>query len=323
MRDFDTIFRLNLDLDFNDQTIMIGSCFADNIGNAMKADHFNINVNPFGIVFHPLAIRNVINRAVNNQEYTKQDFFYSDNYYWCYEHHGECADVDLEAYVQKSNAVLKSLNNQIHHAKTVIFTFGTAIGYLVEDKVVANCHKQPKKLFQKKQYSSEELFHDWEKLLIKIFRANPEVQICFSVSPIRHWKDGVVENSQSKSSLIELIHRLKSLSKNIKYIPVYEYVIDVLRDYSYFTKDDIHLQQHVIDNIYSVFVHANLNGDSKKRLKEWQSLKANLKHKLLHPKSDSTGKFLLKLLCQLEEYQSKYDTNLANEICEVKKKIRS
>ena len=295
MKQFDEAFRLGITLGWEDQVLLMGSCFAENIGEHLISDHFKVVKNPFGITFHPSATARLLNRALNGEMYSSSDFFSFDGYYWSYEHHGLQAQTDLEEYINTSNAKMKMLQEAIQNSNTFICTFGTAWGYVKENQVVANCHKQPQGNFEKQLTSVEAIYDEWSALIAKIKSLNPKIRIVFTVSPVRHWKDGLVENAQSKSTLLLSIQKLLESDSNVLYYPVYEYVVDVLRDYSFFEKDKVHLRDEVIEGLYLRFIEHLLKPEDLEDWKQWKSVQRKLAHRLLHPKSDSAKKFVLGL----------------------------
>jgi hypothetical protein len=302
MKQFDEAFRLGMTLSYDDSILLMGSCFAENIGEKLLEDQFEVNINPFGILFHPLAISNLFTRAINETLYKETDFFFFDRYYWNYEHHGMQAQTDLDAYLVASNSKLRDLKLRVESSDVIIFTFGTAWGYWIEDFLVANCHKQPQNQFEKRMSDIASIANAYRLLIQQIRLLNPKVKIIFTVSPVRHLKDGLVENSKSKAVLISSVHELCEEFSEVYYYPAYEYVVDLIRDYSNFKKDEVHLRDEVVEKIYSDFLNHNLEKDSLSVWKKWKLVQNRLKHNLLHPESDSALEFKKQLKFDLSEF---------------------
>lgn len=312
MYNFDKEFNIvNNSIHYQDRIIFLGSCFAQNMGDKLSHNCVNTIVNPFGIIFHPIPISNLLFRAINNNKYQEKDFFFHDNYWWNYEHHGSLAQLNLNDYVDWSNQQLDDLLNEIKSAKYIVLTFGTSYGYELtnskSNKIVANCHKQTQNLFNKTYSTTSNLVEIWSELIVNIQEINPEITFICTVSPVRHFKDGLVNNSKSKANLIQFIHDLSSKFTAVKYYPIYELVVDILRDYSYFGPDQLHLNNETIDYVFDKMKSSLFCNSSQEMFTELDKIKSKLNHRPLHPQSDSYQLFLKQLSQQKNAFEKKFN----------------
>ena len=268
--------------------LFLGSCFSDEIATKAKFNGFQVDSNPFGTVFHPLALGRFLLDCLTEQKseefiFQREDLFFTLD-----------ASTTVYASSQKDLAVkLTELRNnwleQLKTASHLFVTFGTAWGYqhIESDVLVANCHKLPSQQFVKSLTSSDEITEVWNLILEKLNDLNPNLTVCFTVSPVRHVKDGFVENNQSKAVLIESVRCIQENSRAI-YFPSYEIVMDELRDYRFFKQDRVHPNDEAIDYVWKRFVESFCSNETVELCKKVKSLKLALLHKSLHPESQKT-----------------------------------
>ena len=197
-------------IDYESNILLIGSCFSENIGQKLSYFKFQSNQNPFGILFHPKAIENLITSAINQKEYTEEDIFFNNERWHCFDAHSSLSSDDKNKLLDRLNSVINHTNQQLKEASHIVITLGTSWVYreILSDKIVANCHKIPQKKFLKEILSVEEISESLEAIITLIKSVNKDATVLFTVSPVRHLKDGFVENQQSKSHLISAIHQL-------------------------------------------------------------------------------------------------------------------
>lgn len=294
--------------------LFMGSCFSENISSLLQEDKINVLANPFGVIFHPMPMLNLLDRAIQDKWFNEDEFFLWDNYWFCYDFHSELADIDLTSSVENANKQLSLLKQYLLTSEVIFLTFGSFWGYEKEGEIVANCHQQNASNFQKKLGEIELVKNSYTQFFRTVQDLNPHLQIIFTVSPVRHFKDGVVENQQSKSMLNLLCHELTQNIKKSSYFPVYELVIDILRDYSFFKKDGLHPNEKCIELVYEWFKEVFFDTDLKIRTKEWDTIKQGLKHKSIRPKSNSHQVFIKKQVQNLLEFSTKYQLNCDEEI---------
>jgi hypothetical protein len=274
----------HLKIEFSDPIVFLGSCFSDEMSLLAKQHGFHVTANPFGTLFHPLAIaQNILDalhevKEVNIVQY--EDLFFD---YSCSGKLYGMREIELE---EKVLSIRNHLKSQLENASYLFVTFGTAFAYHLNEtqKIVGNCHKQPSQTFTKKLTEIEEVVSVWHQAISEIKSVNPKIQICFTVSPVRHVKDGLHENNLSKSSLILAINQL--MSKNeINYFPAYELVNDVLRDYRFFKEDFVHPNQQAIQFVWEKIMQTFLNSETLQLAKKVKDIKLAMQHKLQYPES--------------------------------------
>ena len=299
-------------IDYNSKVLLLGSCFAENIGEKLEYYKFQNTINPFGILFHPKAIETLIANAINMNEYTKENIFFHNESWHCFDVHSVLSNPIKDELLKDLNASIKSTNQQIHESTHLIITLGTAWVYkhLQSDNVVANCHKIPQKQFKKEILSVDEIVKSIENIESLIRSMNPDIQIIYTVSPVRHIKDGFVQNQQSKSHLITAIHQVLktrvTLSAVEGYFPSYEIMMDELRDYRFYDEDMIHPNQTAINHIWSKFTQVWMSSEASTTMDEVNTIQKGLQHKPFNPNSKSHQKFLQNLEDKKAQLQSKF-----------------
>ena len=253
-------------IDYDSRLLLLGSCFSENIGKKFEHFKFRSVQNPFGILFHPRAIENLISKAIDKEVYTENDVFLFNDRWHCFDAHSALSDVSKERLLEKLNDGLKRTEKQIRDSSHIIITLGSAWVYrhLEQNRVVSNCHKIPQSEFRKELLGIEEITKILNKTIEKLQYVNGKIEMIFTVSPVRHLKDGFIENQRSKAHLIAAIHDVLSLqvprqrsakasSINTSYFPSYEIMMDELRDYRFYEADMVHPNQIAVEYIWERF----------------------------------------------------------------------
>lgn len=284
-------------IDYNSKIVSMGSCFAENIGAKLAYYKFQNTVNPFGIIFNPTAIENLVYRAENEIEFTENDIFYHNERWQCYNVHSVVSNENKEIFLTTLNQILLNFKNEICSASHFIITYGTAWVYRlkVTNQVVANCHKVPQNQFEKVLLSVSEIEIAMKNTVNLILKINPKATFIFTVSPVRHSKDGFIENTLSKSHLIAAIHSSIFHYLCSNYFPSYEIMMDELRDYRFYSEDMLHPSQVAIDYIWEKFVLSQLSEVIYPIMKEVDGIQKALLHKPFSVNSASHTAFLKKL----------------------------
>ena len=292
-------------INYASNILLIGSCFVENIGNKLEYFKFQNLLNPFGILFHPKAIEVLIADSVGKKKYSEKDIFFYNEQWHSFDAHSKLSNPSKEILLLELNSQLGLTNQKIQKASHVIITLGTAWVYrFVESQnIVANCHKVPQKQFSKELLSVEEIVQSLETMVRFIKKANPDVAIIFTVSPVRHLKDGFIENTQSKSHLITAIHSI--LTDHIHYFPSYEIMMDELRDYRFYAEDMMHPNHLAIEYIWNKFKEVWISEDSNKIMDEVDVIQKSLQHKPFNPNSESHQKFLQNLEISKQQLELK------------------
>ncbi|TVZ52205.1 GSCFA domain-containing protein [Dokdonia sp. Hel_I_53] len=292
---------------YENKLLLLGSCFAENIGKKLDYFKFQSVTNPFGIIFNPIALETVINAAVVNKTFTEVDVFEHNGIWKSFAAHSDLnASSRLEAVIHLQEAQ-QVLREQLTEASHIVITLGTSWVYkhIARQQVVANCHKVPQKEFTKELLDSQKISESLSRILKDVQQLNPSASITFTVSPIRHSKDGFVENTLSKSHLIAAVHHVVD-NENVHYFPAYEIMMDELRDYRFYNADMIHPSPVAIDYIWEKFMENYAFAKAQQTAKEVAVIQQGLAHKPFQPESQAHQKFLAKLYAKIESMQKMY-----------------
>ncbi|WP_299225063.1 GSCFA domain-containing protein [uncultured Psychroserpens sp.] len=293
-------------IDYQSKIVLLGSCFAEHITDKFTYFKFREFKNPFGILFHPLAIENLISNSINKKVYTKADVFLHNEQWHCFEAHSKLSDSSKEHLLFNLNTNVKQTLKHLNEATHLIITLGTAWAYryIESDKYVANCHKVPQKKFLKELLSPKTILASLDRMITLLKSINPEVSILFTVSPIRHVKDGFVENTLSKSHLITAIHQVVDSRHQLYYFPSYEIMMDELRDYRFYDEDMLHPNQTAINYIWNAFKKVWISSEAQLTMTEIDAIQKGLLHRPFNPNSEAHQAFLQKLTKKQVEIQS-------------------
>lgn len=292
------IQKSNHQIDYNSKIVSLGSCFAVNIGEKFEYYKFQNTINPFGILFHPLALEKIISNAILKDDFSEEDIFFHNERWHSFDVHSDLSVSDKELFLKTLNANLQSLHNDLLESSHVIITLGTSWVYqnLNTEKVVANCHKVPQNQFKKELLSVSDIKNSLEKIIEKISSINKKAKIIFTISPVRHIKDGFVENQWSKANLISALQEIiNQKSEIINYFPSYEIMMDELRDYRFYAEDMIHPNQTAIDYIWKKFSETWISEEALSTLREVESIQKGLNHRPFNPEAEQHLIFLAKL----------------------------
>ncbi|MFR9165400.1 MAG: GSCFA domain-containing protein [Dysgonomonas sp.] len=297
-----------LSIDHQMKTMLFGSCFSENIGNRLIDNKFYVNKNPFGIIYNPSSISKVIRRIIVGEKFTENDLFYHNHLYGSFLHHGSFSDTDKDCCLQNINASLDKAHSDLSDADLLIITFGTAYAYRLKDtkKIVSNCHKFPASEFERERLNIDDIVNDWSLLIQNLRTINPNIKFLFTVSPIRHWKDGAHENQLSKSLLLLSIDRLEKTFGDAYYFPSYEIMMDELRDYRFYAEDMLHPNDVALEYIWKLFQDAYFTDQTKSIGKEWSAIRKAIDHKPFNKDTELHKQFLRQTLLRAETFQNKY-----------------
>ena len=277
--------------------MLLGSCFAENMGEKFEYFKFRNVVNPFGIIFNAVSIEKLIHRVVNKIVFTEKDIFFYNDLWHCFEVHSQLSNPNKEEFLSNLNAILELMYQQITSLTHCIITLGTSWVYRNNNsnEIVANCHKVPQKEFTKELVSIEENVKCIQNIISLVHSLNPECNFIFTVSPVRHIKDGFVENNVSKAHLISAIHTINHQPSTINYFPSYEIMMDELRDYRFYAEDMLHPSQTAIDYIWIKFFENYINQKEFVTMNQVCEIQRSLKHRPFNPNSQSHQNFLKNL----------------------------
>lgn len=295
-------------IDYNSKILSLGSCFAENMSEKFDYFKFQNTVNPFGIIFNPVSIEKLVNRIVNKIEFTEKDIFFHNDLWHCYEVHSELSNPNKEEFLKQLNHLIFQSFNSLLQTSHIIITYGTSWVYrnIESNEIVANCHKVPQKQFSKEILSIDSIEKSIQNTISLIQKVNPNCYFIFTVSPVRHIKDGFVENQRSKAHLISAIHSYNQQTTTNNYFPSYEIMMDELRDYRFYAEDMLHPNQTAIDYIWIKFFENYVNEKEFGLMNQVCEIQRALKHRPFNPNSESHQKFLDNLNKKINILVSKF-----------------
>ena len=295
-------------IDYNSKVILLGSCFSDNIGKKLRYHKFQSVLNPFGILFHPKAIESVIKNAITKKEYTEEDVFFFNERWQSFTTHSKLSASSKEEALNQLNQASALINTALKSSTHIIITLGTSWVYrfLASGKIVANCHKVPQHKFKKELLPITEINKSLSSIISLIRKVNPDINFIFTVSPVRHLKDGFIENQQSKSHLISALHQIIKNQENTFYFPSYEIMMDELRDYRFYKEDMIHPNQIAINYIWEKFYENWLSDEAIDLKKQVIKIQRGLEHKPFNTDSNEYREFLSSLQKKIKALKKKY-----------------
>jgi hypothetical protein len=295
-------------IDYHSRILFIGSCFSENISKKCEYYKFKNSVNPFGILFQPLAIERLILNAINEKVFSENDVFYSNEQWHSFDAHSNLSAVSKMDVLDNLNTQIEFTIKQIRKASHCFISLGTAWVYrhVESDQIVANCHKVPNTNFIKELLTVNEVYESLQSIIALIRSVNNETSIIFTISPVRHLKDGFVENTQSKSHLISAVHQVIEPRNKVHYFPSYEIMMDELRDYRYYDQDMLHPSDTAIKYIWQKFVDTWVSSDSFPMMDQVEIIQKGLSHKPFKVDSEAHQQFLLHLKEKQQELQNQF-----------------
>ena len=300
----------NHPVNHNLKVLLLGSCFSENIGDKFSYFKFQSLSNPFGILFHPLAIEQLITNAVNQKVYSEEDIFNHNEQWHCFESHSRLSNPSEAVLLKSLNENIEKTLQFLETASYIIITLGTAWAYrfIETDAFVANCHKVPQNKFLKELLSAELISESLEAIVSLVQQINPDVKFIFTVSPVRHIKDGFIENTRSKAHLISGIHDYLSndSSSSGYYFPSYEIMMDELRDYRFYKADMLHPSDTAVSYIWERFQEVFISEETKQVMKEVADIQKGMAHRAVNPISVAHQTFLQQLESKKSVLVSKF-----------------
>ena len=289
---------------YDDKILLLGSCFADNIGAKFGEHYFQTTVNPFGTLYNPASIAKTLSGVMNRE--MALDIVQHNGLWHSMMHHGTFSHPDKDVLLARCEESQTLLRTALQNASTIIVTFGTAWVYEWQGEVVANCHKLPANQFVRRCLTVDEIVGMWQPIVASM----PDKHWIFTVSPIRHIKDGLHANQLSKSVLLQaidcLISCLSPLVSSLDYFPSYEIMLDELRDYRFYAEDMVHPSPVAVEYIWQRFVDTYMTDDTRNEMRTLHQLWRDRHHRFLHPESDEAKHFQMRITQQLQELQSHY-----------------
>lgn len=293
-----------LKITHNDSIFMMGSCFTDNIALKLLRNKFNVLYNPFGIIYNPYSISKLFDRIINLDFPQENEYIKNGELWHHFDFHSEMSGLYKKEVIEKANILIKTTNNYLTNSKIIIITLGTSKihNLLSNNSIVANNHKFPSSHFTKSKLNINQVVEALQRTINSIKSINPSTKFIFTVSPVRHIKDGIVENQRSKATLILAIEKLVNNTDSF-YFPSYEIVQDDLRDYRFYKDDLVHPSKFAIDYIWEKFSDTFFDTNTKQLNIQIEKINKSLEHKPFNPDSEEYKSFLLKLNTKISELE--------------------
>ncbi len=281
-------------LEYRDQLLLMGSCFAEEIGARLQEHLFPALVNPHGILYNPLSITKAVHSYLDNKQYTEADLFLHNDIWHSWDHHSRFSALTPAAVLHNINAAREQAAQCLDKARWLVITLGSAHAYVLKEtgQLVANCHKVPMTAFYKKLLPVDEIIAALDTMMHRLFFRNRDINIIFTISPVRYARDGVVENNLSKAVLLQAVHQLVNKFDRLFYFPAYELVIDDLRDYRFYKEDLVHPNETAVNYVWEHFVNSCVHPGSQQLLKTIQELNRARRHRPFNPESPQHQQFL-------------------------------
>lgn len=309
--DFRTIIEIpkpNSKITYDSHCLFIGSCFAENIGNKLAETKISTCVNPTGILYNPLSIQRSIHKAISGKLYDETDIFLANGQWNCYDFHSRFSCNDKNKCIENLNFASALLKKQIEAASIIFVTFGTSFVYELAEtsEIVCNCHKQPEKTFHRRLLHSSEIVECWKECIAEIKSINSNVKLVFTVSPIRHWRDGAHQNQVSKANLHIAINELNETFPETAYFPAYEIMMDELRDYRFYADDMVHPSKVAVDYIWERFAETYFTQETLNTMPRILKIVDAANHRPFNPQSNEYKAFCRKNLAEIETIGSQF-----------------
>lgn len=292
---------------------LMGSCFAENMGNRLAANKFDCLSNPFGVLYNPMSIAEAVGQVISGHRYDEAspELLEHGGQWHSLMHHSTFSADTKQECLTRINEQLEQAEKFIRKAGLMMVTFGTAYVYRhrTTEQIVGNCHKLPEHTFIRERLSTEEIVNKYTTLIERLTQVNPNVHLLFTVSPIRHLRDGLHANQLSKATLLLAIDRLCQLMpERCSYFPAYEIMMDELRDYRFYADDMMHPTPMAVEHIWKRFADACFSPSTQKLLLTWQEILQGLAHRPFHPESEAYKQFLSQIELRIHRLKEKYPT---------------
>ncbi|MDR0976973.1 MAG: GSCFA domain-containing protein [Prevotellaceae bacterium] len=300
----------------SDKLMLIGSCFAENMGERLFCAKFNCVTNPYGVLYNPSSIAQALREILAGKVYTEADLFSFNNRWHSNMHHSHFSGDTAEEALHLINDAVEDAHRQLLGLDTLLLTFGTAWVYEQEGHIVGNCHKQPERCFTRRRLGVDEITDDYRALFDQLLALRPALKVILTVSPIRHTRDGMHANALSKSTLLLAIDRLQALyPDHVYYFPAYELLLDELRDYRFYAADMKHPSDVAQAYVWQKFVESCFTPQAVEIADVCETLQKAIHHRPSHPQSEEYKRFLEQIMLKIDGLNRKYPyLDFQNEI---------
>ena len=302
---------------YTDNILLTGSCFTEHIADRLQQSKFRVLSNPHGILFNPLSVASTLDGYMDGKNYTQEDLFNLNELWNSWDHHTRFSNIDQTAALDGINSSQAAASDFIKKADWVIITLGSAFQYYFKDtgKPVANTHRAPAQWFEKRLLTTGEIVAALGQTMQRLFDLNPFVHVMLTISPVRHIRDGVVDNNRSKARLLEAVHTLREQFGKVNYFPAYELVIDVLRDHRFYDVDLVHPNFAATSYVWEQFVKSCMSPSVQEVMQQVQEIVTARSHRTRFPETAVHKKFMESYAAKTKALMEKYPfLNLQKEL---------
>jgi lysophospholipase L1-like esterase len=298
---------------YSDAVLSMGSCFSGHIGEKMANYKFDVLSNPFGTIYNPISIIQLIKNALD-EKMDSEELIEVQGVYYHWQAHSAISAMNEDELLSSLKKQIRKTHHQLIKSDWIIITFGSAYVYKLKTsgKIVANCHKVPKSEFTKELLTVKEITLAFKSLLKTLKPSNIKANILLTISPVRHIKDGLIENNLSKSILIQAVQELVNTNEQVHYFPAYEIMIDELRDYRFYKEDLVHPSEQAVNYIWDRLVSGLFDHESQKFVEDWTKLLKAINHRPFHPNTTEHQQFIQNTIDKLNSF--KYQVDVSQEI---------
>jgi len=278
---------------YRNSFLLIGSCFTEHISERLQQYKFKVCSNPHGILFNPLSVSDSLNRYVSGKEYEEDDLFYLNELWNSWEHHTQFSDIDKNTTLNTINTSLKEATEAVRKADYIMITLGSAFQYFLtaSQKSVSNNHRAPGQWFEKRLLETEVIKDRLQHSMESVLTVNRQAKFIFTISPVRHIRDGIIANNRSKARLLEAVHELCETNENSYYFPAYELVVDVLRDYRFYDIDFVHPNYMATQFVWEQFVKSCVSAETQSTMQRVREIALAMKHRPRFPETQAHRQF--------------------------------
>ena len=293
---------------YNDRVMFIGSCFASSIGSQMEMGHLPVLINPAGAVYNPVSVCNTLDSITRGKQFIADDLHYHDGIWLSFFHYTDFSSEDSSTVLEKINRRSKEALGFLKKSNFLFVTLGTARIYRWKKSnlIVSNCHKIPADQFDSQLLTVDEIVALWTEQLDKLQLLFPHLKVVFTISPVRHWKDGAHGNQVSKSVLFIAVDELLKHKAGPKYFPAYELVMDDLRDYRFYNDDMLHPSVSAISYIWEAFAGCYMDKETINTWKEVVKIAKAFNHRFNTGSEIKRKYFAERILKQISDIKSKF-----------------
>ena len=314
-----TVFEIEpspLKIKYSDPVMLTGSCFASGIGRKFEAGRFPVLINPAGTVFNPVSVINTLESITEGREYSPGDLYFHDGLWLSFDHYTDFSAPERDHVLEKINKTIKEAGEFMSKAGFLFITFGTARVYRFKEsgKIVSNCHKIPSGMFTRELLTVDKITSLWYKFLDKLTSNYPNLKVIFTISPVRHMKDGAHGNQVSKSVLFLSVEELLKHPSSPGYFPAYEIIMDDLRDYRFYESDMLHPSQQAVDYIWEEFMKCYFSSETVELYREILKITRAASHKIRGNNPENVKRFSEAFLDKINSFNKRYPgIDLENE----------